>query len=137
MRSFIAPGFVGVNQYLRTCKSQAVNVLSPALIAHLGLKYKFRFCYISSDDVFDGHLGRPYHEFDNTNPLNRYAKKKGWQNKIFREESDAVIARLPMVYGGTYHRSHKSSFLTNLLMRQEVHKGNGRLATAVSLTQAH
>ncbi|MGC6509584.1 MAG: SDR family oxidoreductase [Myxococcota bacterium] len=112
-------------------KSQAVNVLSPALIAHLGLKYKFRFCYISSDDVFDGHLGRPYHEFDDTNPLNRYGKEKRLAEiKILEKNPDAVIARLPMVYGGTYHKKSQEQFLDKFIDAARSSQGKWTLSNS-------
>lgn len=99
------------------CKySEALNIKSPAIIAQIAAQKKLRFCYISSDDVFDGSTLQPYSEYDNTNPLNRYGQEKRQAEiAILELNPRAVITRLPMVYGGAISQLRHVQFLDKII----------------------
>jgi dTDP-4-dehydrorhamnose reductase len=57
--------------------------------------------YISTDYVFDGEKGEPYHEFDATNPISVYGKSKlagEWEARSLGPEH--VVVRTSWVFGG-------------------------------------
>ena len=59
-----------------------------------------RFVHVSTDLVFDGTLGRPYTEADETNPLSEYghAKLRG-EGLVLAEAPGTAIARTSLIYG--------------------------------------
>ncbi|GAA0137504.1 dTDP-4-dehydrorhamnose reductase [Paenibacillus sp. YSY-4.3] len=59
-----------------------------------------KFCYISTDYVFDGAGNAPYHEYDNTNPQSIYGKSKRAGEVLVQSLSTAFfIVRTSWVYG--------------------------------------
>lgn len=54
----------------------AVNALGPALLAAAARDRDIPLVHISTDYIFDGALGRPYHENDAPNPVNAYGASK-------------------------------------------------------------
>lgn len=59
-----------------------------------------KFCYISTDYVFDGTAQAPYHEYDNTNPQSIYGKSKRAGEVLVQSLSSAFfIVRTSWVYG--------------------------------------
>lgn len=59
-----------------------------------------KFCYISTDYVFDGLSKDPYHENDNTNPQSIYGKtKRAGENLVQSLSSAYFIVRTSWVYG--------------------------------------
>lgn len=59
-----------------------------------------KFCYISTDYVFDGLSEGPYHEYDNTNPQTIYGKSKRAGEMLVQSLSSAYfIVRTSWVYG--------------------------------------
>lgn len=59
-----------------------------------------RFCYISTDYVFDGLSEEPYHEYDNTNPQTIYGKsKRAGEELVLSLSSKYFIVRTSWVYG--------------------------------------
>lgn len=59
-----------------------------------------KFCYISTDYVFDGLSKEPYHEYDNTNPQSIYGKSKRAGEILVQSLSSAYfIVRTSWVYG--------------------------------------
>lgn len=59
-----------------------------------------KFCYISTDYVFDGSAEAPYHEYDNTNPQSVYGKSKRAGEVLVQSLSSAFfIVRTSWVYG--------------------------------------
>ena len=53
-----------------------INAIGTRNVATACLKCNARMVYVSTDYVFDGTLGRPYNEFDQTNPQSIYGKSK-------------------------------------------------------------
>lgn len=59
-----------------------------------------KFCYISTDYVFDGTSDSPYHEYDNPNPLSIYGKtKRAGEVLVQTLSSRYFIVRTSWVYG--------------------------------------
>lgn len=59
-----------------------------------------KFCYISTDYVFDGFSSNPYHEYDITNPRTIYGKsKRAGENLVQSLSSAYFIVRTSWVYG--------------------------------------
>lgn len=70
-----------------------------------------KFCYISTDYVFDGSSENPYHEYDNTNPQTIYGKSKlAGENLVQNLSSAYFIVRTSWVYG-----LHGKNFVKTML----------------------
>ncbi|MCF8057806.1 MAG: SDR family oxidoreductase [Bacteriovoracaceae bacterium] len=102
------PGFVylcanmpgGVNGCEREVKkAHAFHVQATKNISNLCLEIGARLIFISSDYVFsDGSI--PYHEDDESRPLNAYGKLKVDAEKVIQETlKDYIIARTTNVFG--------------------------------------
>jgi dTDP-4-dehydrorhamnose reductase len=60
-----------------------------------------RLVHISTDVVFDGELGRPYHEDDAPNPITEYGRAKlAAEHAVGAACPGAAIARTSLIYGG-------------------------------------
>lgn len=53
-----------------------VNAMGTRNVAQTATEVGARFLYYSTDYVFDGQAGRPYREWDATNPINEYGRSK-------------------------------------------------------------
>lgn len=63
-------------------------------------RIKAKFCYISTDYVFDGTSEAPYHEYDNPNPQSIYGKSKLAGEVLVKTLSTRFfIVRTSWVYG--------------------------------------
>lgn len=70
-----------------------------------------KFCYISTDYVFDGWSEGPYHEYDNTNPQTVYGKSKRAGELLVQSLSSTFfIVRTSWVYG-----LHGKNFVKTML----------------------
>jgi len=70
-----------------------------------------KFCYISTDYVFDGQSINGYHEYDNTNPQSIYGKSKRAGELLVQSLSSAYfIVRTSWVYG-----LHGNNFVKTML----------------------
>ena len=56
--------------------AQAINIRGPRIIAEGSAARNIPIVHVSTDYVFDGTAGRPYHEDDRPNPLSAYARSK-------------------------------------------------------------
>lgn len=75
-----------------------------------------KFCYISTDYVFDGKSENPYHEYDNTNPQTIYGKSKRAGEILVQSLSSAYfIVRTSWLYG-----MHGNNFVKTMLRLAEV-----------------
>jgi len=68
-----------------------LNSVAPRNLAVASYEYHIPLVHVSTDYVFDGLGARPYHEFDQTNPLSIYGK-----SKLAGEQ--AVVAHNPRHY---------------------------------------
>ncbi|HZP44674.1 MAG TPA: dTDP-4-dehydrorhamnose reductase [Candidatus Binataceae bacterium] len=72
----------------RVHEAYAINALGPRNLAIVTAAAKIPLLHVSTDYVFDGTLGRPYHEFDLTRPLSVYGA-----SKLAGEEAVRVLSR--------------------------------------------
>jgi len=107
---------------LPTCEkdpasSSLVNVYGAARLA-MQTNNVCPIVYISTDQVFDGALGRPYTESDPKHPLNIYAKHKSvGENVVCAFNPRHYIIRTGCLYGGSGPRQKGGNFVTKLLAR--------------------
>ena len=79
--------------------SYALNVKASMYIANLCQEFSAKLLFTSTDHVFAGDKA-PYCETDLTNPVNIYGKHKvEAENYIRKNCSQAIICRLPLMYG--------------------------------------
>jgi dTDP-4-dehydrorhamnose reductase len=60
----------------RVTEAFAINAVGPRNLAVATAANGIPLLHVSTDYVFDGSAGRPYHEFDSTNPLSVYGASK-------------------------------------------------------------
>ncbi|WP_059041775.1 dTDP-4-dehydrorhamnose reductase [Paenibacillus rubinfantis] len=89
----------------------AVNAVGTRNMVVAAERVKAKFCYISTDYVFDGTAAKPYHEYDNTNPQSVYGKSKRAGEIVVQSLSSAFfIVRTSWVYG-----LHGNNFVKTML----------------------
>ena len=66
-------------------RALAANGLATAHLAALTSSLGIPILYISSNEVFDGALGRPYTEYDRTNPINPYGYSKWYGERAIAQ----------------------------------------------------
>jgi len=71
--------------------AEAINVRGPRILAEESTSKSISIVHVSTDYVFDGTAGRPYHEGDRPNPLSVYGRSK-------RAGEVAVIEANPQHY---------------------------------------
>ncbi|WP_270406862.1 dTDP-4-dehydrorhamnose reductase [Paenibacillus timonensis] len=89
----------------------AVNAVGTRNMVLASEQVKAKFCYISTDYVFDGTAISPYQEYDNTNPRSVYGKSKRAGEVLVQSLSSAFfIVRTSWVYG-----LHGQNFVKTML----------------------
>ncbi len=89
----------------------AVNTVGTRNMVVAAERVKAKFCYISTDYVFDGKAVIPYQEYDNTNPHSVYGKSKHAGEVLVQSLSSAFyIVRTSWVYG-----LHGNNFVKTML----------------------
>lgn len=92
-----------------------VNAVGTRNMVYASEQIGAKFCYISTDYVFDGFSESPYHEYDNTNPLTVYGKsKRAGENMVQSLSSAYFIVRTSWVYG-----LHGKNFVKTMLRLAE------------------
>lgn len=77
-----------------------INALGARNLSIIAGKLQAKLVQISTDDVFDGRGGKPYTEFDDTNPFTVYGKSKLAGEKYVKEFTCRhFIIRSSWVYG--------------------------------------
>ncbi len=109
-----------------------INVDATALLIAAAEQVGSRFCYLSTDFVFDGKAG-PYREEDETCPINHYGKTKELAEQIVRKSTLAwSIARTVLLYGKADHIT-RSNFIywvkDNLEIGKKINVVNDQLRT--------
>jgi dTDP-4-dehydrorhamnose reductase len=56
--------------------AEAINIRGPRILAEESATKSITIVHVSTDYVFDGTAGRPYHEDDQPNPLSVYGRSK-------------------------------------------------------------
>jgi dTDP-4-dehydrorhamnose reductase len=81
-------------------RAYAVNALGPRFLAIAASRIGAHVVHVSTDYVFDGTAGRPYCEWDATNPISHYGRSKlGGEIEVARHASSWAIARTAWVFG--------------------------------------
>jgi dTDP-4-dehydrorhamnose reductase len=81
-------------------RAYAVNALGPRFLALAGSRISAHIVHVSTDYVFDGTAGRPYSEWDDTNPISHYGRSKlGGEIEVARHASSWAVARTAWVFG--------------------------------------
>ncbi len=81
-------------------KAFHVNALGARNLSIVAQKLQAKLVHLSSDDVFDGTLDKPYTEYDATNPQTIYGKSKDAGEKYVKEFTQKhFIIRSTWVYG--------------------------------------
>ncbi|EES72757.1 dTDP-4-dehydrorhamnose reductase, partial [Paenibacillus sp. oral taxon 786 str. D14] len=89
----------------------AVNAVGTRNMVLAAERVKAKFCYISTDYVFDGTNVSPYQEYDNTNPQSVYGKsKRAGEILVQSLSSTFFIVRTSWVYG-----LHGQNFVKTML----------------------
>ncbi|MEK8131074.1 dTDP-4-dehydrorhamnose reductase [Paenibacillus filicis] len=89
----------------------AVNAVGTRNLVNAANVVGSKFCYISTDYVFDGHGTTPYREYDNTNPSGVYGKSKRAGELLVQSLSRKFfIVRTSWVYG-----LHGNNFVKTML----------------------
>lgn len=89
----------------------AVNAVGTRNMVVAAEEVKAKFCYISTDYVFDGTAEAAYQEYDNTNPQSVYGKSKRAGEVLVQSLSSAFfIVRTSWVYG-----LHGQNFVKTML----------------------
>ena len=109
-----------------------VNLEGTASLVAAAEQVASRFCYLSTDFVFDGNSG-PYREEDITSPINYYGKTKELAEQIVRNSKLSwSIARTVLLYGKTDHIT-RSNFIywvkDNLEAGKKINVVNDQLRT--------
>jgi len=92
-------------------KARLVNAVGPCNLAILAEKLNARLVHFSTDYVYDGFLGRPYVESDQTNPLCVYGRTKlEGERLVWEHTRKAFIIRISWLYG-----RHGANFVKTML----------------------
>jgi len=76
-----------------------LNAVAPRNLAVVSHELDIPFVHVSTDYVFDGLGSRPYHEFDQTNPLSIYGKSKlAGEQAVAAHNPRHYIARTSWLY---------------------------------------
>ncbi|KAL0077766.1 hypothetical protein F4703DRAFT_1933649 [Phycomyces blakesleeanus] len=97
-----------------------LNIQVPKRLGSLCKTNNITLIYISTDYVFDG-TSPPYEVTDKPNPLNFYGETKlGGEEAIREVNSDAIILRVPILYGDVeYNGESAINILLDSVQNQE------------------
>lgn len=80
--------------------ARRVNGEAPAIIGAVAAESRARVMHISTDYVFDGHLGRPYREYDAPNPPGEYGRGKlAGEEALIGSGAEWLVVRTQWLYG--------------------------------------
>jgi dTDP-4-dehydrorhamnose reductase len=92
-------------------RAYQVNAFGTRSLVVAAERVKAKFCYVSTDYVFDGTANVPYTEYDNTNPQGVYGKSKRAGELLVQSLSTRYfVVRTSWVYG-----QHGANFVKTML----------------------
>jgi dTDP-4-dehydrorhamnose reductase len=98
--------------------SAAVNVRASELLAGLCADRKIPFLFVSTDLIFDGRQA-PYDESSPTHPVCVYGRQKVRAEEAVRARyADALVCRLPLMFGAVDHPHHNFTWQMLTAMHQ-------------------
>ncbi|MFN8037073.1 MAG: dTDP-4-dehydrorhamnose reductase [Acidimicrobiia bacterium] len=78
----------------------AANAMGVRHLAVASERVGAHLVHVSTDYVFDGEAGRPYHEWDAVNPISDYGRSKlGGEHELERHAGSWAVARTSWVFG--------------------------------------
>lgn len=81
-------------------RAMLVNTIGAKNVADVCLCAGAKLVHVSTDYVFDGLKGTPYHEYDATNPINVYGRSKlNGEFHVMNSEANWAIARTSWLFG--------------------------------------
>ncbi|MBW2062538.1 MAG: dTDP-4-dehydrorhamnose reductase [Deltaproteobacteria bacterium] len=81
-------------------EARILNSDVPGILARAAREHGSLLVHLSTDFVFDGHLGRPYREDDAPNPLSVYGRTKlAGEEAVRSEGGEWLILRAAWVFG--------------------------------------
>lgn len=88
-----------------------VNALGARNVAIAARECGAKLIHVSTDYVFSGEKGAPYHEFDEPHPINLYGQSKLLGEQLVKEQTSCFfIVRTSWLYG-----SHGKNFVNTML----------------------
>ena len=82
----------------------AVNALGPRNLALAAAAHRAAIVHVSSDYVFNGRKGVPYHEFDTPDPLSVYGQSKlAGERAVQQANARSYVVRTAWVYEPSGH----------------------------------
>jgi dTDP-4-dehydrorhamnose reductase len=104
----------------------AGNVLGPWKLADAADASGAILVHVSTDYVFDGEKGSPYHERDETRPISRYGTmKRDGEERVRGATARHVIVRIGFMFGGG------NDYLTGALRRLKAGERAGGLVDRI------
>lgn len=98
-----------------------VNVFGTRNLTAAAEELGAKFCYISTDYVFDGNASKPYKEYDDTNPQSIYGKtKRAGEQLVQSLSSKYFIVRTSWVFG--IHGTNFVKMMLNLSKERDTLK---------------
>ncbi|PSB12769.1 NAD(P)-dependent oxidoreductase [filamentous cyanobacterium CCP2] len=118
-------------------RSYLINVIASWNLAGLCADLHIPFVFTSSELVFDGK-NPPYQESDPVCPINLYGEQKvAAETGILDRHSDAVICRMPLMFGVVPHaQSFIQPFIERIRTGQVLNLFTDEIRTPVSGTSA-
>lgn len=102
-------------------KAFLANAVGPETLAIAAREAGARLVHVSTDYVFDGTLGRPYHEDDRPNPINWYGETKlEGEIRVQKAYPEACIVRVSWVFGGGGTQQYVYAVLKMLKEKKEL-----------------
>jgi dTDP-4-dehydrorhamnose reductase len=118
-------------------QSFAVNAIAVRELAIVARDIRASLVHFSSDYVFDGELGRPYHEGDAPGPINVFGISKVAGEQLVRAVSPKhFIIRTSGLYGLTGSRVKRGNFVETML-RLGAQNGRVRVVNDLRMAQTY
>ena len=118
-------------------QSFAVNAIAVRDLAIVARDISASLVHFSSDYVFDGELGRPYHEEDTPGPINVFGTSKVAGEQLVRAVSPKhFIIRTSGLYGLTGSRVKRGNFVETML-RLGAQNGKVRVVNDLRMAQTY
>jgi dTDP-4-dehydrorhamnose reductase len=118
-------------------QSFAVNAIAVRELAIVARDIGASLVHFSSDYVFDGQLGRPYHEEDTPGPINVFGASKVAGEQLVRAVSPRhFIIRTSGLYGLTGSRVKRGNFVETML-RLGAQNGKVRVVDDLRMAQTY
>lgn len=108
---------------VRPHETNTINADVPARLAQQCAELDLTYLFTSTDLVFDGCKGAPYDEQAEVNPVCAYGEQKvRAEQAVLRSYPQALVCRLPLMFGLAPHRSNFTTRMLRALRQGEALK---------------